>query len=67
MCVLLSLFIEPSYFCYLNHYTNSMIIVQNEWHIFIHPVVLPVVAVFFVPYFEFSTSHRYTRKFQKIR
>jgi len=31
------------------------------------PFVLPVVGVFLVPYFEFSTSDRYTRKFQKIR
>jgi len=31
------------------------------------PVVLPLVDVFFVSYFEFSTSSRYTRKFKKIR
>jgi hypothetical protein len=31
------------------------------------PVVLPVVDVFLVPYFEFSTSDRYARKFKKIR
>jgi len=30
------------------------------------PVVLPVVDVFLVPYFEFSTADRYRRKFQKI-
>jgi hypothetical protein len=29
-------------------------------------VVLPVVDVFLEPYFEFLTSDRYTRKFQKI-
>jgi hypothetical protein len=29
--------------------------------------LFPVVAVFLVPYFEFSTSDRHTRKFQKIR
>ena len=33
MCMLLSLFIETSYFSYLISYTNGMIIVQNEWHI----------------------------------
>ena len=53
MCVLLSLFTEPSYFSYLISYTSCIIIVQNEWHIFIIPVVLPVVDVFLVPYFEF--------------
>ena len=37
MCMLLTLFVEPSYFSYLISYTNGMIIVQNEWHIFIHP------------------------------
>jgi hypothetical protein len=31
------------------------------------PVVLPVVDVFLVPYFEFSVSVRYTRKLKKIR
>ena len=31
----LPLFIEQSYFSYLISYTNGMIIVQNEWHIFI--------------------------------
>ena len=67
MCVILSWFIEPSYFSYLNSYTNGMIIVQNEWRIFIHPSCVPVVAVFLVPYFEFSTSDRYTVKFQNIR
>jgi len=35
--MLLTLFVEPSYFSYLISYTNGMIIVQNEWHIFIHP------------------------------
>jgi len=30
------------------------------------PDVLPVVDVFLVPYFEFSTSDRYTSKFQKM-
>ena len=37
LCVLLSLCTEPSYFAYLISYTNGIIIVQNEWHIFIHP------------------------------
>jgi hypothetical protein len=41
-----------------------MIIVQNEWHIFV--IVLPVGDVI-APYFEFSTSESYTRKLQKIR
>ena len=41
MCLLLSLFIEPSYFSYLIIYTNDMIIVQNEWYIFIHPSCTP--------------------------
>jgi len=40
MCVFLSLFIEPSYFSYLISYT-SCIIVQNEWHICIHPSCTP--------------------------
>ena len=31
MWVLLSLCMEPSYFSYIISYTNSMIIVQNEW------------------------------------
>jgi len=30
------------------------------------PVVLPVVDVFLVPYFELPTSDGYTRKFQTI-
>ena len=34
MCMLLSLFIEPSYFSYLISYTNGMIIVQNEWQLY---------------------------------
>ena len=41
MCMLLSLFIEPSYFSYLISYTNGIIIVQNERHIFIHPICTP--------------------------
>jgi hypothetical protein len=41
MCLLFSLFIEPSYFSYLISYTSSMIIVQNEWHICIHPSCTP--------------------------
>ena len=41
MYVLLSLLIELSYFSYLIIYTNSMIIVHNEWHIFIHPGCIP--------------------------
>jgi len=41
MCVLLILFIEPSYFSYLISYTNGIIIVQNEWHIFILPSCTP--------------------------
>ena len=35
--MLLTLFVQPSYFSYLISYTNGMIIVQNEWHVFIHP------------------------------
>jgi len=42
MCMLLSLLIEPSYFSYLISYTSSIIIVQNEWHIFIHPGCAPL-------------------------
>jgi hypothetical protein len=34
---------------------------------FFIPVVLPVMDVFLVPYFGFSTSDRYTRRFEKIR
>jgi len=60
-CMLLSLFIVPSYFSYLISYTNGMIIFRMSGIL----VVLPVVDVFFVPYFEFSSSHRYTKKFQK--
>jgi len=41
MCLLLSLCIEPSYFSYLIIYANGMIIVQNEWYIFIHPICTP--------------------------
>ena len=61
MCVLLPWFIEPRYFSY----TYSMIIIQNEWPVFM-PVVLPVVDVFRVPYFEFSTLDMSTMKFQNI-
>ena len=67
MCVLLSLFIEPSYFSYPISYTNGMIIVQNGGISLFIPVALPAVDVFLVPYFELSTSDTYTRKFQKIR
>ena len=56
MCVLISLFIEPSYFSYLISYTNSMIIVQNKCISLFIPVVLPVVDIFLIPYFELSTS-----------
>jgi len=65
--VLLSLFIEPSYFSYLISYTSCMIIVQNERHIFIHPSCTPCCWCVPWPYFEFSTCDRYTRKFQKVR
>jgi len=65
MHVLLSLFIVPSYFSYLISYTNGMFRMSGI-SLFI-PVILPVVDVFLVPYFEFSTSDRYTKKFQKIR
>jgi len=41
MCMLLSLFIEPNYFSYPISYTSCIIIVQNEWHIFIHPSCTP--------------------------
>ena len=69
MCLLLSLFIEPSYFSYLFSYTNSMFIVQNEWHILFHPICTPCCGCVpcTVPYFEFSTCDKYTRKCQKIR
>ena len=67
VCVLLSLFIESSYFSYLISYTNDIIIVQNEWHIFIHPSCTLCCGCVpcDVSYLEFSTSHRYTRKFKK--
>ena len=48
MCMLLYLFIEPSYFSYLISYTSCMIIVQNEWHIFIRPSCTPCCGC--VPY-----------------
>jgi len=62
MCVLLSLFIETS----LVTPMACLLFRMSGISLFI-PVVLPVVDVFLVPYFEFSTSDRYTRKFQKIR
>ena len=35
------IFVEPSYLSYIISYTNGMIVVQNEWHIFIHPSCTP--------------------------
>jgi len=40
-CMLLSLFIVPSYFSYLISYMNGMIIFENEWQIFIHSSCTP--------------------------
>ena len=67
MCMLLSLFIEPSYFSYLICYTNGIIIVQNEWHIFIHPSCTPCCGYVPCTIFWVFTSDRYTKKFKKIR
>ena len=41
MCILLSSFIEASYFFYLLSYTKGLTIVKKEWHIFIHPSCIP--------------------------
>ena len=65
MCVLISLFIEPSYFSYLISYTNSMIIVQNKCISLFIPVVLPVVDMFLIPYFELSTSWQVHKEVSK--
>ena len=53
---------ELNYFSYLISYTNGIILLRMSGI----PFVLPVVDVFLVLYFEFSTSDRDTRKFQKI-
>jgi len=67
MCVLLSLFIEPSYFSYPISYTSSIIIVQNEWHIFIHPICAPCCGCVPCTTFWVSASDKYARKFQTIK
>jgi len=67
VCMLLSLFTEPSCFSYLISDTNGMLLFRMSGITLLIPVVLPVVDVFVVLYFEFSTSDRYTRKFKKIR
>jgi hypothetical protein len=61
------LFIEPSYFSYPISYTSCIIIVQNEWHIFIHPICAPCCGCVPCTTFWVSASDKYARKFLTIK
>ena len=67
MCMLLSLFIEPSYFLYLISYANCMIIVQIEWYIFIRPSCTPCCGCVFCAIFLVVCLWQVYRKFQNVR
>ena len=66
MYVLLSLFIEVISLTSSVTPTAWLLFRMSDTSLFI-PVVFLVVDVFPVPCFEFSTSDRHTRRFQKIR
>ena len=68
MCVLLSLFIRTKLFLLPQSVTPmARLLFRMSGICLFIPFVLPVVDVFHVPYFKFSTSDKYTRTFQKIR